>query len=504
METAKTYKTAVNFFSSLLFQVVSTVVGFIVPQIILRTYGTGIFGFSTSVTQFAICINTLETGIGAGFIQALYKPLHQNSNDKINRLLSRAKSFYIKTGGIIITVCFFISFIYTIAASDEISFTSLLPLSMVILMGAAAEYIFIGRYRVLLTADEKVCVLINIQTAALLLSSIIRITMMLLGFSVVLMQVSATLIYVLRVLVIKAYIKKRYPYTNYSFKKIDDTKIDNNAVLVHNISNMAVVNVPFLLLYTFGDLGKVSVYAVYALVFNALYSILSNVFMLSAVASFGKTAAADSHQILKDNYDTFEFVFIAILSGFYLAAILLMLPFASLYTKGTSGVNYLDPTLLTLLSLYGIVYTLRVPALTIIFATGYFKETFKGASVETVLAFTAPVICYIIFGFYGIFGGLIISAIYRIIDLFVFCNKKILCIKPYRLYKRVIINALFIGVFVPLIKYVYYITYNSWINFIIVGAFIGLFVILLSLIVNLIFQRDKTRVLFDIIGKIIK
>ena len=385
------------------------------------------------------------------------------------------------------------------------------------LAGACCEYVFIGRYRVLLTADEKIGVLINFQTGALILSSLIRIFMMLKGFSIIEMQLAATFIYVLRVILIRLYIKKKYPTADYKHQQLDTQKIDNYAVVVHNISNIAVINIPFIMLYLFTNLKVVSIYAVYALIFNAIYSILSNVFMQAAVASFGKITAQEDQKSLNKSSDSFQFLYIIAMSGFYLSASILILPFVKLYTNGVANINYYNPILVILLTAYGFIYALRVPALTIVYASGRFKDTVKGAAVEMILSIVLSIVFMVTFeyigqtvyklhgfGLYGLFIGFIISAFYRTVDLIIYANHKILLIKSRLILKRILINVLLVIATSLLLNQFSKNISHNWASLIIFGGLLAAISFILVLIINLIFHPKKVKDLTNILKSAFK
>lgn len=64
-----------NTVSSLIYQIVTIVCGFILPRVILNYYGSEVNGLVNSITQFLQIIAFLDLGIGAVVKTSLYKPL---------------------------------------------------------------------------------------------------------------------------------------------------------------------------------------------------------------------------------------------------------------------------------------------------------------------------------------------------------------------------------------------------------------------------------------------
>ena len=57
-------KALINIISSIILQIVTIISGFIIPKLIISTYGSNINGLLTSITQFLSFIIMLEAGFG--------------------------------------------------------------------------------------------------------------------------------------------------------------------------------------------------------------------------------------------------------------------------------------------------------------------------------------------------------------------------------------------------------------------------------------------------------
>ncbi|NJE41514.1 sugar isomerase, partial [Faecalicoccus pleomorphus] len=83
-----------NTVSSLIFQVTTIVCGFILPRLILNAFGSNVNGLVNSITQFLGIISFLELGVGAVVQSALYKPLAENSQNDVSKIISSANKFF--------------------------------------------------------------------------------------------------------------------------------------------------------------------------------------------------------------------------------------------------------------------------------------------------------------------------------------------------------------------------------------------------------------------------
>ena len=83
-----------NTVSSLIYQIVTIVCGFILPRVILNYYGSEVNGLVNSITQFLQIIAFLDLGIGAVVKTSLYKPLADGDNKQISMIYCSADKFF--------------------------------------------------------------------------------------------------------------------------------------------------------------------------------------------------------------------------------------------------------------------------------------------------------------------------------------------------------------------------------------------------------------------------
>ena len=101
-----------NILTSLILQFVTIVSGFITPKIILSYFGSETNGLISSINQLLNYIQLIEGGLGSVIIAALYKPLNEKNEEKINGVLNSADSFFKKIALIYIIYTLVIGIIY--------------------------------------------------------------------------------------------------------------------------------------------------------------------------------------------------------------------------------------------------------------------------------------------------------------------------------------------------------------------------------------------------------
>lgn len=84
--------------TSIIYQMVAIISGFIIPRLILEGYGSEVNGLINSIMQFLSFIVFLEMGVGAVVQQALYKPVAEKDYEKTSRIITSADRFLESSG----------------------------------------------------------------------------------------------------------------------------------------------------------------------------------------------------------------------------------------------------------------------------------------------------------------------------------------------------------------------------------------------------------------------
>ena len=85
-----------NSAASLLLEFVSVICGFIVPRLIIGTYGSDINALTSSITQFLSYIALVEAGVGGVIRAALYRPLAEKKHRGNKQYYKRDRKLFQK------------------------------------------------------------------------------------------------------------------------------------------------------------------------------------------------------------------------------------------------------------------------------------------------------------------------------------------------------------------------------------------------------------------------
>ncbi|MGN4126113.1 lipopolysaccharide biosynthesis protein [Lysinibacillus sphaericus] len=421
----RTKKVILNLMSNVMLQIVSAAINFILPRLFITTYGSASNGLISSIKQFLSYLKIVEAGVGNASIAALYKPLSLSDKDQINGILAATNHFYRRSGYIFTVLVVILAIFYPLVVGDEVNPRTAFYMVLILGISTMGEYFYIGKYLVLLTADQKSYVIFRIQTILLIASTILSLTLIVLGFSIVVVVASSSVLLLLDILFLRSYVQKKYLYFNIRVKPHTLAIKAKWDALIHQIASLVVFNTPFILITIFLGLKEVSVFTVYNMVFNAV-TLFVSAFSGAMLAAFGDILVKEDRGDLQKHFHYFEYIFYAVVAFCYTCTAILILPFMTIYTVGIEDVNYIRPWLATLFVIVGVANTIRIPSNTLVNSAGHFKETKNRAIIEAIINLVMSIICVQFLGVEGVLIGALCSYAYRTCDLILYTSKEIL------------------------------------------------------------------------------
>lgn len=451
-----------NSFFSLVHQIVVFISGFIILKIILLEYGSEINGFINSITQFIGYFKLVEAGLSGAAIYALYKPLATKNFFERNNILTSAKKLYYKAGIIFVLLIVSLALIYPIHIDlVEYSYIYTVFLIMILSLSTVIDFFLMAKYRVLLTADQKLFIISIASSIQLLISTIIIVICSKLNFDLLILYLISSTTVFLRSYILSSYVKKNY--TELNFRAVYDKSLLSQKwdVLYNQILNMVQNGAPILILtISTQNLLIISVYAVYSLVIGGINNVL-NIFKGGLYTGFGDIIARNENDRLKKVFNDFEIAYQFILVTILSVTSIVLTPFIEIYTSGINDANYVDNKLVILFILNCYLYNLKVPHGMLIIGAGHYKKTRTAVTIQGLLLLGFGFILTPIYGIYGVLYASIISNIYRTIEMLIYVPKNILKIE----ISKTIIKYIFMSIILILNYFIInYITNDFHIN----------------------------------------
>lgn len=419
-----------------LLQIVTMVAGLILPRVMLSAYGSEINGLVVSLSRFIACFDLVEAGISASAIYSLYKPIAQRDTKTINGILVASRNFYMKAGYIFALLAAGLAAIYpAVVNTNCLSRLEISALVLILGINGAIDFFTLAKYRVLLTADQKMYVISGASIAAICCNVVCFVGMAWAGFSIVIAKFVSLFSVFVRTALLWQYCRRHYDFLDFEEIPINSALNRRWDAFYLQILGMIHSGAPVMLATLLTDLKTVSIFSIYSLVVGGLQGVLG-ITSSGLAASFGDVIARKEIPTLQQAYSEFEFVYIILSAGLYGTAQILSVPFVMLYTYGVSDVDYCQPYISFLLLLNGLLYGIKNPSGMLVISAGLYKETRLQTTIQGLIECFGGLIFGWLWGLEGILYGMILSNLYRGIELLLFISKYVTGLSPWLSFRR--------------------------------------------------------------------
>lgn len=480
-----------NIIANIFAQVVTLLLGIVVPRLMLVNLGSEANGLFTSIGNVLTYVALLEAGVGAAATQALYAPIARDDRWRVNEIIAAVDRFYKRTGGWYFAVILLLTFVFPLTFNSSLPKWQIMAVMFLSGLPGVIKYYYQGKYILLLRAEGRSYVLTNLSIIVNIATSATKITLLILGCNIVELQVMYLVFNVAQVVCILIYIRRHYPWLSMRVKPDYAAISQSKNALVHQISSLVFFNTDVLILTYFCGLKTVSVYSMYTMLFGIISTAITN--FSGANFILGQTFNTDRERSLRllDVYEIFNMV---LTFSLFCIANMFILPFMQLYTRGVTDINYVDIYLPYLIISTQLLSNGRNSSLQIIEYAGHFKQTQWRSILESVINLSVSLACVFKFGIYGVLLGTIAALLYRTNDMIIYANKKILHRSPWKTYRRWLVNlALFIAVTVLSKPLFAHIALDTYPRIILWAAITCVIVIPLFFAVASLFDRETYR-----------
>ena len=492
-----------NIITSLFQQVVTLICGLIVPRAIIGAFGSSVNGLTSSITQFLSYITLLEAGIGPVIKSLLYKPIANKDKSQIEKILKASQRFFRVIAIIFIIYLVILCFVYPMIVTNEFETGYTISLILIIAISTFAEYFFGMIYRLYLQAEQKTYVTSSIQIMTTILNTIVVVVLIAFGTNIQIVKLGSAFIFVLRPILQGIYVKKKYNINlknvteKYNIKQKWDGLAQHIASVVHNNVDTAIITI-------FCGTTEVSVYTVYLFVVNGIKNLVQA--LTGGIdSSFGDMLARKEYDNLNRSFRTYELFYFTLITIVYSVAMVMIIPFIQVYTRGITDANYIRPLFAILIVLAELVWAIRLPYSSITLAAGHFKETKVGAWIEALTNLILSIILVFKFGIIGVTIGTLVAMAIRTIEFMYHTSKYILKRSKKQNIIRVLILVIQVIIISPTeINIIQSIEFNSYFTWIIVAGIMCVINFAIIGIINGIIYRKDLKDLWNMSKRIFK
>lgn len=418
-------KLMLNTLTSILFQIVTVICGFILPRLIIKEYGSEVNGLVQSITQFLSIISFLELGVGAVIQSSLYSPLSNNNNTKISEIVVSGSKFFKKIAYILVayTVVLVVVYPFLTKSTFDWIYIALLIASMSI--SSFAQYYFGIIDRLLLNADQKGYIQYVSQIATLILNTVACVILIYAGASIQIVKLTTSLIFLMRPLVLRVYVNKHYNINRHIKYSSEPITQKWNGIAQH-VATVVLENTDTVVLTLLSTLNNVSIYSVYHMVIygvKQLFLVTSN----SIEAFMGELIAKKKDVELKAFFSTVEFGIHSLVVLVFSCVGILVIPFIKVYLKGALDINeYIQPVFAVLLVCAHAFHCIRLPYNMAIKAGGHFKQTQHNYIVAAIMNIVISIATVWVWGLIGVAIGTLVAMVYQTVWMAAYDSRHII------------------------------------------------------------------------------
>ena len=492
-ETARKKRLLCNTVSSLVFQIVTLVCGFIVPRLILDTYGSSVNGLVLSITQILGMIAFLELGVGAVVQSSLYKPLAEKNINEVSKIISSANKFFRRLASILVVYVIFLVILFPFFAAKEFGYGYSATLILTISISTFAQYYFGIVNRILLTADQRGYIQYITQTIAVICNTIACYILIALGCRIQIVKLATSIIYLIQPFAIYLYVRGHYQID----KKI---KYDKEPIaqkwngIAQHVAAVILDGTDTVVLTLFSTLSNVSIYSVYFMVVRGIKQLFMS--LTNDITSLiGELWAKQELNELKKTFGWTEWLIHTGTVFIFGVTAVTIVPFIKVYTLGINDAIYIQYLFAALLVAANATHCLRLPYNIMILAAGHYKQTQSNYLIAAAINIIVSIIAVKVWGLVGVAIGTLIAMSYQTIWMAWYNSKNLLKYPIRNFVKQLLVDigSVALCAYVSSIFSMKSISYFAWIIY---AIKVSLVWIALMIAINLIFYKEKAQKLF--------
>lgn len=486
-------KLALNTITSLALQVVSVICGFILPRLILESFGSDVNGLVNSITQFLGVITLLDLGVGAVVQSALYKPLADNDTDIISKIYVSANNFFRRLAEILLVYVVLLMIFYPMLVNKSFGHMYTALLIAAICISSFAQYYFGIVNSLLLNADQRGYIQYVAQIITLILNTFACYIIIKLGASIQIVKLTTSLIFLLRPLFLVFYVKKHYSIDQKITYTEEPIKQKWNGMAQH-FAAYVLSGTDNIVLTLFSTLSNVSIYSVYYMAIAGVRSAL-----LSITNGFqsliGEMLAKKETMKLNAFFGFVEWFLHTGTTLVFGCTGVLIVDFVRVYTYGINDADYIQPLFAVLITIANAGHCLRLPYNILILAAGHYKQTQSNYIIAMILNIVVSIATVKMWGLVGVAIGTLIAMAYQTVWMAKYDSKNIICWPFKNFLKQCGVDAITVIIAslatfkIPMLS----VSYVSW--FLLAIEVFGIWLII-SIVINTIFYRERVLSIF--------
>lgn len=413
MKDSRTVNSIKNYVLAEMGQILTLVLKFIVRSVFIYTLSADFLGLSGLFSNILQVLSLAELGIGVAITYSLYRPIAENDEEQIIKIMRLFKKVYTVIGIIVLLVGSAITpFLkYLINDMPDIPNLSLIYILYVVNTGISYFYSYKATF---ISAKQRNYIVTNNQYLCNILCSAVQCLVLLLTHDYLFYLVTQVAFTLLTNIRISKIADREYPFLK---RKVDgklpestikEIKSNVGATFIHKVGSIIVFSTDNLLLSSMFGLTIVGLYSNYTLIVTALEGIL-NQFFTAITASVGNLGVSEDREHQINVYNIIFFVNFWMYSFATIGLGVLVQPFITLWV----GDDYLMSSICVLFIVTNFYLKgMRQTNMTFLTSYGLAPKYKYMPILECLINLGASILLGKLFGPVGIFIGTTLSTLF--------------------------------------------------------------------------------------------
>lgn len=390
---------------ALAMQVISVVLSFIGRTVFVLLLEKEYLGLGGLFSNIISVLSLSELGIGSVIIVNLYKPLAENNQDRICKLMNFYRTAY-KIIGIFVICCgiAIVPFL-PLLVNNKTEIPFLKVYFILFIIQSASSYFFAYKQSILIASQkEYICSVVRQIFNAIM--HIFQIILLIATRKYIVYLLVAIFTNIGSNLVISMIVDRKYPYLKNNHLKLQKEERRNilsniSSMMLHKVGNVIINSTDNILISSMVGIIFTGLYSNYLLIINTIMQVITIAFN-SVSASIGDFNASRTSDESLELFKAMNFISYWIFGMSSICLFTLLQPTISLWL----GTDYLLNTTCVIFIVINFLLSgiIRVPA-TFVDVNGlYIKTKFKPITMA-LLNLVISIVCARLWGLVGIFIG---------------------------------------------------------------------------------------------------
>lgn len=335
MENSRTKNSIRNSSVSIVTQVLTVIINFLVKTVFIKTLSNEYLGINGLFSNIITMLSLADLGIGMAIPYSLYEPLAKNNKKSIRKLMKFYSKIYNIIGIVVLIIGLSLVPFLGSLIKDQPNINNLWFIYSLFVIHSASSYFFIYK-KFLVDSDQKGYITSKIVFIFSSILSIVQIIILITLKNYIIFLLSSIVFVILQNIYISRKTNKMYPYIlekeeeKLNKEDIKDITKNVSSLFIYKIGTVITNGTDNIIISKFIGLIEVGFYSNYLLIINSLNGIVSQAFnaITSSIGNLVVTTDSKRSHEVYENLNFFNFWLYSLCS---ICLMILINPFINLW-----------------------------------------------------------------------------------------------------------------------------------------------------------------------------